>query len=372
MSVEILIYSYMFICVSMIIFNIVCILIFNRKEKNTTKRKEIFYNQIKLQIRCLRENGVLEDKQKETLKKNLKRINKLVAFDEALTKLQKEDAKGVEMFLTSQMGTFTYLMSVYKRKEKIKLAYYAYLMAKFKVCREKSFDSIKPSIKQMVIENNLYCRENALKALYSFGDAQAVAESLLLMDNSGVFHHIKLITDGLLTFEGNHETLISILWNDFEKHSPSMQVAILNYIRFKTGNHCSKVLEILKDKKYDDEVRYSAIRYFGRYYYKEAYYVLINMLLDTSEAKFNYAVISATALGNYPGQETIDALKKALHSSVWYIRLNAAQSLIKLDVDPLELTDILNGNDRYAREILTYCMEEQKQKAYLRKAGEIL
>lgn len=356
----------------MIIFNIVCILIFQRKEKNTTKRKEIFYNQIKSQIRCIRENGILESKQKETLKRNLKSVNKLVAFDQALTELQKEDVQGVDIFLTKNMGTFTYLMSVYSRKEKIKLAYYAYLLAKFKVCRGKPFDSIKPSIKQMVTENNLYCRENALKALYSFGDAQAVAEALILMDKSGVFHHIKLITDGLLTFEGNHETLISMLWNDFEKYSSGMQTAILNYIRFKTGSHCGKVLEILKNTKYDDEVRYSAIRYFGRYYYGEAYRVLINMLSDTSEAKYNYAVISATALGNYPGKETVDALKKALHSSIWYVRLNAAQSLIKLEADPMELTDILNGNDRYAREILTYCMYEQKQQAYLRKAGEAL
>ena len=75
--------------------------------------------------------------------------------------------------------------------------------------------------------------------------------------------------------------------------------------------------------------------------------------------------VSVSALSRYPGERTVTVLKQALHSANWYVRFDAAASLEALRVDIAELTDILAGNDRYAREMLQYRMESGR----MRKAG---
>ena len=48
------------------------------------------------------------------------------------------------------------------------------------------------------------------------------------------------------------------------------------------------------------------------------------------------------------------ALKSALKSKYWYVRLNAARSIAELDVEKDKLMDILDGEDLYAKEQLLY------------------
>lgn len=68
--------------------------------------------------------------------------------------------------------------------------------------------------------------------------------------------------------------------------------------------------------------------------------------------------MAALSLGNYPGKETISVLKAALSSANWYIRYNAADMLAgHFRVSYLDISDVYNGRDRYAREILSYMME---------------
>ena len=74
--------------------------------------------------------------------------------------------------------------------------------------------------------------------------------------------------------------------------------------------------------------------------------------------EWEYKAIGASALAKYKSKEVIDVLKDALKSNNWYIRYNASESLVSLDVEYMELVDIYNGADRYAREILEYKIED--------------
>lgn len=60
------------------------------------------------------------------------------------------------------------------------------------------------------------------------------------------------------------------------------------------------------------------------------------------------------ALALYPGEQTVKTLKKNLGNRNWYIRYNSSASLEKLGMTYLDLIDIIEGNDRYASEILRY------------------
>ena len=80
--------------------------------------------------------------------------------------------------------------------------------------------------------------------------------------------------------------------------------------------------------------------------------------------KWEYTTVSVSALAGYSGERVIDALKNALHSANWYVRYAAAVSLEALQVTYDDLIDIMNGNDRYAREMITYRLESRRmQKA---------
>ena len=60
----------------------------------------------------------------------------------------------------------------------------------------------------------------------------------------------------------------------------------------------------------------------------------------------------------------MEALKRALHSGNWYVRYAASASLEALDVRYEDMIDIVAGNDRYAREMMTYRLESRRiQKA---------
>lgn len=56
----------------------------------------------------------------------------------------------------------------------------------------------------------------------------------------------------------------------------------------------------------------------------------------------------------------MQVLKRLLSSRNWYVRLNAAKSLEDLGLGYVELIDIFEGGDRYASEILRYCMDMKK------------
>ena len=69
MKVEILIYAYLAICVAMIMFNIVCIFVFRKKDKNIKKRTIDFTESIEEQL----SKDTIDEAHKKFLRKKLKK-----------------------------------------------------------------------------------------------------------------------------------------------------------------------------------------------------------------------------------------------------------------------------------------------------------
>ena len=129
------------------------------------------------------------------------------------------------------------------------------------------------------------------------------------------------------------------------------------------------MLRILLDEKRDKELRLSAIRYFGRYPSPDAKGILLRFVSDADPAHWEYAAVSASALSAYPGEDITAALAEAMHSANWYVRYNAASSLEGRDLSYEDLVVHIGGNDRYAREMLTYQMESRKLMEEKERAG---
>lgn len=362
MNVETLIYAYLAVCTSMILFNCVCIFVFRGRDASIQRRSTRLEYQIMRQIQRIEDGDLVEESHREYLRKRLVRTSSLMVLDETLDRMLTRDKETVWRYVREIRTVFSYLAFGNHYRTTIKLTYFAYVVKKYRIVEGRSVDPIIEVMLELLHEPGLYCRENALQAIYSTGDCALVLRAMHIVDKNERFHHAKLLTDGLLTFRGDQKALAEELWAEFPSFSAQMRVVIMDYIRFSGLDMREEVLALLADDRQDDELRFACIRYFGRYPYEPANPILLAFAEEPQKRRWEYAAIAVTALAAYPGEHSVEVLKKSLHSSNWYVRFNAAKSLETFSLSYVELCDVLDGNDRYAREILQYRMDMRNAK----------
>jgi len=363
MNVETLIYAYLAVCTSMILFNCACIFVFRRKSINLEKRSYSFEREVARQLERLEQGEDTEEEHKEFLKRKLGKIRHLLAFDETLARLGEQKPEQVDAYCSQIHSVFLFLAVENPYRTPMKLTYFAYIIGKYKLIQNRPVDLIMEVLMRLLEEPSLYCRENAMYAVYSSGDVKSVCRALKILDEGRYFHHAKLLTDGLLTFAGDPDALAEALWEEFPQFSVRMQVVILDFMRFGGRDRSKELLSLLADGRQDDEIRFSCIRYFGKYPYEPAFPILIDLAENRERLRWEYTAIAAAALAAYPCGRSIEVLKEKLNSSNWYVRYNAAKSLEGFSLPYIELSDIFDGNDRYAREILQYRLDMKNGKA---------
>ncbi|MBQ9134372.1 MAG: hypothetical protein IJX64_07555 [Clostridia bacterium] len=358
MKVEMLIYAYLAVCAAMIVFNIACIFVFRHKDKKLDDRSSAFTDKVRKQTAT----DEITEAHRKYLCKKLRHVNHLMAFDKTLEALYIEDPQKIKAYVEKLSAVFIYLTFVYRKKNKLQMAYFPYIIKKYQLFRGYNISIVTDVMLDLVREPALYCRENALQALYSIGDADSVIEALCILDVGAYYHHPKMITDGLLSFCGDREKLADKLWDKLPTFSERMQVSVLDYFRFCSGEYCEPILRLLASGDLGDEATYSCIRYFGKYAYEPALPQLLRFAEITDENRWEYTAITATALAIYPCRETEAILRSMLHSRNWYVRFNASQSLERQGLEYTDLVDIFEGDDRYAGEIMRYRFDQKKMR----------
>lgn len=366
MRIEFMIYLYGAVCVSMIGFNVIYNLLLKGSQPRLERRCRTLQIQVQAQLARLRRGQEVDPRHLAYLRRKLRRVNNLFAFDQVMKRMLQDSPGPLEERYQEQIQpVILYLALVYRRRSNIDAAYFSYCLSRYMEPKHMPIHSIQGLLLDYVRKENLYCRVNGLQALYRFGSAENILIALEIQDQGEVFIHEKIITEGLLTFTGDHHKLIDALWSRLNQFSPRTQLAISNYIRFQTGDYVGEMLAVLQDENQDKELRLSAIRYFGRYAYQPVLETLLELVGQKDPEKWEYATVSASALASYPGEQVVSALKEALHSANWYVRYAAAASLEALQVDHSELMDVIAGNDRFAREMLLYRLESRE----MEKAG---
>ena len=368
MFVQILIYVYLGICTGMILYNIVTVLLSRRLAQRS------FRDSTRLELAVEREldhfalTGEVNETHLRYMERRLRRMNNMVTFDKALERLRPRRPELVRAYLIALNGVTIALAEDYCRREEIEAAYFPYIIKKYQLLGGQENEALKTMLLKLLNEPSIYCRENAMQALYTSGDAQIIVRALRIIDASSLYYNTKLLADGLLNFNGDKTQLAEALWAAFEDFKVWMQVTILNYFRFSSGAHCERVLALLNDGARDDELRFSCLRYLGRYPYPPAYADLLRYATPSENARWEYAAIASSVLASYPGAETAAVLKRNLYHPNWYIRFNASKSLEQLGFGYRDLIDVIEGNDRYASEILRYrfdmhALEEKEKEA---------
>lgn len=360
---ELILYFYMASCIAVLIYNI-CYIFWDRsKGKRLEKRSLGMVDLILGQIKEQSGRDTLTKEQVSMLKKRLRKLEKLRAFEHSLEEVEKRvSAQEYENYLSGLRSVFLDLAFYYGRRDLIERAYFASLIKKFRIDRgHSSYDGLMDFLTSMVIGKDVYARENALGALYSIGNQEAVLAAWQKMEDNAVIHSVKLLADGLLNFSGNKHELAELLYAHRTEFGTHLNLPVMQFIRFSDDGFKQEFLELLVKDSEDKELRLEAVRYFRRYPYEPAREVLQNFLRYQEYIDWEYAAMAASTLSQYPGVDTQECLKQGLKASNWYIRFNCAQSLIYgLKVPQVRLYDVYNGHDRYAREILKYVSELQE------------
>ena len=355
MKIEIIVYIYLAVCLAMIGFNIVCAVLFKRNDRETEQSSLYYTDLIKAQFG----RDTLDDRHRLMLLKKLTHVRELVAFDRSLEVLYKDYPKEIQTYLRQLESVFVALGNRYSRKNEIQMTYFPYIIARYRLFYGENLSQINRLLVDLLQKPSIYCRENALNAVYSMGISENVTDALTIIDNGGFYHNNKLLADGLMTFTGDKNELNERLWNHLPEYSLNIQLAILDYLRFSSDAFQERMYRLLLED-HDSEIHFRAIRYLGRYPYQPAYEQLLKYAEHEDEARWEYTSITCFSLASYPGERTVKALKKNLSSHNWYIRLNASQALEKLSLEYADFVDIFEGDDRYAGEMMRYRFDRQK------------
>ncbi len=251
------------------------------------------------------------------------------------------------------------LTASYRKKDNIVHLFYIFMLKKYGYLRHCYTSELVANLRDLLDDGDSVCAEGILLAVYQIGDPHITLDVLRQVDQIDRFLHPKIVSDGLLSFAGDALSWQKLMLEHLHEFSETMQVNLLNYLRFASGDHCERVLQMLQNEETYDEVRFSCIRYFGKYPYEPAYDLLAAFAAGIPEQRIEYAIVALAVLRRYPRQRTIDILRAQIGSFNWFVRYNATESLETLGIEYQDLVDIFDGKDRFARDMLQYQFDQR-------------
>ena len=413
--IETLLWAYIFICATLIFFNVgfmLAMAVRARRERMKVKR---MYRRILRQIIRIAKGKGLEEEYVKFLSTALPSPDALSHYDKAMAQIaseiengefylldfdertrvwirmedtsEKEEERAVartrvrlilrpkratakpaeqafarqcyERQIELSAETMVALTSSYRRKDEILHTYYAAFLRKYGYLKYAQTPALIANFKDLAEEGGVFACEHVMQAIYTAKDENLVLDMLKVLDEKEDFVHPKIVSDGLLSFQGDAYLLQILLLAHRKEFSISMQVNLITYIRFASGAHCEAIFEILSNEKEHDEIRFACMRYFGKHRYDKAFRILADFAKNERGERIEYCIVALTALRNYPSQKTMEILRDKIHSPHWFVRYNAAESLEMLGVRYDELVDVFDGADRFAREMIQYQFDQR-------------
>lgn len=356
LTVENVIYFYLFICITLLIFNILYMV----REKPLKRRRERKLGRWRKWLAVLLSDGEQHDKMPNTEKmfSRLVKVEELIGFEQAMEEVYTANPDAVWEFFRNNRPLIHRLATAYGKKEAMERAFFAYVIAEFHPPVEEEHDILTEILLGYMENSTVYCRENVLCALYALGNEQAVEHAFAVLNERGWYHHPRLLSDGMANFTGDKGSLARRLWRHRAQWADFLVVATVQFAIGLEENFSDLFLEGLRNEALSVEVRFALIRYFMRHRCPEVKSILLNYM-ENSDQENGLAIVAASALSRYPGEDTVQTLKKALHSRNWYVRHNAAGSLADLGAISEAMEAVRSSGDRYASEMMIYMAGEK-------------
>lgn len=342
---ENILYIYLIVFNSMLIFDLVSIVYRKISDKNMVEMTKSIEKEIRSED--LNSPSKLHIKK---LSKNLKKIGYFIAFTRVIDNMDERHRK---IYLTNIKMIFVKILPHFQKEEVIRQTYFINFLAQHPYIYEMKMEQLVTYMIQCTTKDSVYLRENALSALYMTGNPNYIKEAFYQMNYLNIKHHHKLITDGLMKFRGDTEKLADMLMQELGNYGENYKVACINYFGYKKIDCTEYLYKVLTSKIEYKEVKIACIRYFSHVLYEPVVDTLYELIKDDNN-NWEYSAVAATTLKKYPNRETTSALKDAIRSHNWYVRNNAAASLIELTKKDKIKELITSVDDKYAKEALSY------------------
>ena len=223
LPVRAVIYFYIFICVVLLLFNLLYIFrsgSVKRRQKRRVHRWETYLDSF-LEGRPVWDSGELLRRLKDT--------EELIAFYAAMESRKDTQPEAAARFFLENRPLVLELAGVYQKKDAMEQAFYAYVIASFYPSVGDKGDPLAEQLLSYLEGSTVYSRENVLNALYALGSAQSVEHSFVLMSQRGWYHDPRLLSDGLTRFQGDQDALAHRLWKDRRQLSECFQVGLIRF-----------------------------------------------------------------------------------------------------------------------------------------------
>lgn len=358
-TVSYIIYFYMFIGLSLLVFNMAYIARSKRQARRNVWWRRAWEKRIRRQMEHELISALFMEKHFAVMEKQLQSIPQLTAYHDAVMDCMEQDPDVCQQYLNACAMAFQRLAIYYGRRDAMERAYFAYLMSVYHPAREKG-GQITEILLGYLEDSTVFCRENVLQALFAMGKSAPVETALSMMNERGWYHHNRLLSDGLMTFAGDKVALAKRLWKSCGKWNEVYQVAVIQFAANLSDDFSASFYEALRKRNLPQETYFALIRYFQRHPYPPAEEVLIGLLEEDGQRQNgDFAIAAAAALAKYPSGKTKTALLEAIHSRNWHTRRNAASSLLSIGLTREDVRYIKDRGDRYAIEMMLYMIKEK-------------
>ena len=361
MDVETILSIYSIICLAVIGFNVLNIFASRVEPHIINLMLKIYSKTIEGYIERYKDGKAIGKIAAWRMRFSFRRTLQLTAFDNLISQIESVHEKEMLYDIIRYNYFIVYdITEKFLKESPIKTAYFLNLFYKYDILSVRPNDNIIALINKFLYKPSIYIRHNAFLVILKNGDPYKVADAINIINKADGYNHEKILSVGLMGFEGDSDKLISILLNNFDSYKTWIQDAICNYASIAGGAHKSTILNIMNDEGYSNKTRVFCIRYFGFYVYDKAFPYIIQYAVDTNPSKWEFAEMAVKTLSSYNCIETIYTLKDCLKSSNWNIKVDAAKALASFGVKYNDLLDIFNGEDRYAKEIMQYFLDMRK------------
>lgn len=336
---------YIILCVALIVFDLVFLAVKNFKNYELYPRNTDFEAQLRKEIDLRRETGAFSEEFEKKYPAMLAKTKNLITLQTVLEEM-KDAADWFRPAIYDQID-------VYLKKTDYEQAYYTYIISSLDFANEPVPSEFAERFIAFLDSKSLYTFSNTMNAFYRFGQVNLTLLAIDKADERGKFYHKKLLTDGILASRTDQQELIEALTARFHQYSPHMQDCLLDIFRMGNGDASELCLELMCGKDTDEQVRYSAMRYFAKHPNEEARSFFLEILRD-DQIGWVDQMLAVQALSRYSDREIYDAIKAKATSYHWHVRTNAVEYLHRQGISRDVLTDILRTQDKYAGEALLY------------------
>lgn len=349
-------YFYSLVAIAVIFYDLKYILSRNKENDKHDFLVSKYTNEYNESVKLIKENKNINKKYNKRLVKELSVTKNLLAFNDVIE--SKKDTDDFEIYRNYIYDIFVNLSTFYNKKSDKEKALFVYIIGNLNIDKKdnRNLDNI---ILSFLDKPSVYLVENIFKSFVILGHKDKLVKAIDILNLKNIYHNDKLISDGLLEYKGDKLDLAKELWKYSDKWMVCYVKAVIKFIRTENYDFKEEFYYALTKENLDIEIRIELLRYFARVKYDKVLEYLLEVIQTQKNIDINFLIVTATTLRNYPSKRTIEILKKGMTNSNWYIRKNSCASFLALNPSKDDIDDILNGHDRYAKDILLYQLERR-------------